>query len=59
MTEISPAETENPTGGYGKTIAYVLVGLKTSKGAKQLKLDPAIYEALQKEKVRTQTQTVK
>ena len=26
-------------------------GLKTAKGTKQLRLDPAIYESLQKEKV--------
>jgi len=37
-------ETENAMGGYGKTIAHVIVGLKTVKGTKQLKLDPTIYE---------------
>lgn len=37
--------------GYGKTISHVVIGLKTAKGTKQLKLDPAIYESLQKEKV--------
>jgi len=31
----------------------VVIGLKTGKGTKQLKLDPTIYDALQKEKVRT------
>merc|ERR1712224_213344 len=41
----------NPLGGYGKTVAHVVIGLKTTKGTKQLKLDPSIYEALQKEKV--------
>ncbi|OQR75244.1 ruvB helicase 1-like [Tropilaelaps mercedesae] len=51
VTEMTPAETENPIGGYGKTISHVVVGLRTAKGTKQLKLDPAIYEALQKEKV--------
>lgn len=51
VTEITPHETSNPTGGYGKTIAYVVIGLKTSKGSKQLKLDPSIYEAIQSEKV--------
>jgi len=29
---------------YGKTVSSVIVSLKTSKGAKQLKLDPNIYE---------------
>ncbi len=28
-----------------------MIGLKTSKGSKQLRLDPSIFEALQKEKV--------
>lgn len=28
-----------------------MIGLKTVKGTKQLKLDPTIYDALQKEKV--------
>eukprot|EP00730_Choanoeca_flexa_P013960 TRINITY_DN5917_c0_g1_i2.p1 TRINITY_DN5917_c0_g1~~TRINITY_DN5917_c0_g1_i2.p1 ORF type:complete len:456 (+),score=111.17 TRINITY_DN5917_c0_g1_i2:43-1410(+) len=51
VTEITPAETENPVGGYGKTIQHVILGLKTTKGTKQLKLDPTIYESLQKEKV--------
>merc|ERR1712146_530760 len=50
-TELTPEEAENPLGGYGKTIANVVIGLKTTKGTKQLKLDPAIYDGLQKEKV--------
>lgn len=37
--------------GYGKTISHVIIGLKTTKGTKQLKLDPTIYESLQREKV--------
>merc|ERR1712136_324044 len=51
VTEITPNETENPMGGYGKTISHVIIGLKTAKGTKQLKLDPSIYESLQKERV--------
>jgi len=51
VTEMTPVETENPMGGYGKTVAHVIIGLKTAKGTKQLKLDPSIYESLQKEKV--------
>lgn len=51
VTELTPTETENPMGGYGKTVSHVVIGLKTSKGTKQLKLDPSIYESLQKEKV--------
>ncbi|KAJ3292998.1 RuvB-like protein 1 [Borealophlyctis nickersoniae] len=51
VTELTPEETENPLGGYGKTISHVVIGLKTVKGTKQLRLDPVIYESLQKEKV--------
>merc|ERR1719326_959936 len=51
VVELTPEETENPLGGYGKTVSHVIVGLKTTKGTKQLRLDPSIYEALNKEKV--------
>jgi len=51
VTELSPVETENPVGGYTKTVSHVVIGLKTAKGTKQLKLDPSIYESLQKERV--------
>lgn len=51
VTELSPEETESVTGGYGKSISHVIIGLKTVKGTKQLKLDPTIYDALIKEKV--------
>merc|ERR1711985_158518 len=51
VTELTPEEAENPLGGYGKTVAHVVIGLKTTKGTKQLKLDPSIYESIQKEKV--------
>jgi len=51
VVELTPEEIENPLGGYGKTISHVIIGLKTVKGTKQLKLDPSIYESIQKEKV--------
>ncbi|XP_060528152.1 ruvB-like helicase 1 [Cylas formicarius] len=51
VSELTPVETENPAGGYGKTVSHLIIGLRTAKGSKQLKLDPSIYEALQKEKV--------
>jgi DNA helicase TIP49 (TBP-interacting protein) len=51
VTELTPAESENPLSGYGKTVSHVIVGLKTVKGTKQLKLDPTIYEAILKEKI--------
>jgi len=51
VTTLAPEEAENPLGGYGKTVSHVVIGLKTTKGTKQLRLDPSIYEALTKEKV--------
>ncbi|RTG81513.1 RuvB-like protein 1 (pontin 52) [Schistosoma bovis] len=51
VTELTPVETESPTGGFGKTISHVIISLRTAKGVKQLKLDPCIYESLQKEHV--------
>ncbi|KAM3294590.1 hypothetical protein ACQJBY_037468 [Aegilops geniculata] len=51
VTELSPEESESSTGGYRKNISHVVIGLKTVKGTKQLKLDPTIYDALIKEKV--------
>ncbi|KAF5370875.1 hypothetical protein D9758_002104 [Tetrapyrgos nigripes] len=51
VTELTPSESENPLSGYGKTISHVIVGLKTVKGTKQLRLDPSIYEAILKEKI--------
>jgi RuvB-like protein 1 (pontin 52) len=51
VIELVPQEVENPLGGYGKTIAHVMVKLKTAKGTKQLKLDPSIYDGLIKERV--------
>lgn len=49
--ELTPEETENQMGGYGKVISHVILGLKSVKGSKQLKLDPTIFDSLQKEKV--------
>ena len=51
VTELTPEEAENPLGGYGKTISHLLIGLKSYKGTKKLRLDPSIYEAIQKERV--------
>ena len=51
VTELTPEETDNPLGGYGRTISHIIIGLKTTKGSKQLRLDPSIYDALQKEHV--------
>jgi len=51
VTEMTPEERPDPHGGYAKKVASVMVGLKTTKGSKTLKLAPQIYESLQKEKV--------
>jgi len=51
VTSLTPVESENALSGYGKTITSVSIGLKTTKGTKPLKLDPSIYESIQKEKV--------
>eukprot|EP01129_Flabellula_baltica_P006582 TRINITY_DN2477_c0_g1_i2.p1 TRINITY_DN2477_c0_g1~~TRINITY_DN2477_c0_g1_i2.p1 ORF type:complete len:411 (-),score=95.08 TRINITY_DN2477_c0_g1_i2:4-1236(-) len=51
VVEMTPIEMDNPLGGYGKTISHVILGLKSMKGVKQLKLDSSIYENLQKERV--------
>lgn len=51
VTELRAEETEDPLGGYGRTVSHVIVGLRTTRGAKTLRLDPAIYEQMQKEKV--------
>ncbi|GLB36002.1 putative DNA helicase participates in several chromatin remodeling complexes, including the SWR1 and the INO80 complexes [Lyophyllum shimeji] len=51
VTELTPTESENPLSGYGKTVSHVVVGVKTVKGTKQLRLDPSIYGAILKEKI--------
>ncbi|VDM76738.1 unnamed protein product [Strongylus vulgaris] len=51
VTELTPVETANPLGGFGKTISHVVVSLKTAKGSKQLKLDPSIYDTILKQRI--------
>jgi len=51
VTLMQPVESESAMQGYEKTITHVMLGLKTTKGTKKLKLDPSIYESMQKEKV--------
>lgn len=52
ITDLSVEETENPHGGYGKTVSAVMVTLKAAKGTRTLKLAPQIHENLQKQKVK-------
>ena len=51
VIELTVQETEDPLGGYGRTISHVILGLKTNKGSKTLKLDPTIHESLSRENV--------
>ena len=51
VTELTVEETEDPLGGYGRTISHVVLGLKSTKGTKTLRLDPTIHESLSKERV--------
>jgi RuvB-like protein 1 (pontin 52) len=50
VTSLQPEEATQALSG-ARTIAHVLVGLKTAKGAKTLRLDASIYASLQKERV--------
>jgi len=51
VTELTVEETADPLGGYGRTISHVIIGLRTSKGTKTLKLDPSVHDSLTKEGV--------
>ena len=64
VTEMTPEEVLAPApaggggglgggggGGYGKAVSHVVLGLKTARGSKQLRLDPAIHAALLRERV--------
>jgi RuvB-like protein 1 (pontin 52) len=51
VTSLTPVESEDSLEGYGKTVTSIIIGLKTTKGSKQLKLHPSVYESIQKEKV--------
>ena len=53
VTELTPCETENPMGGYGKTISHVIIGLKTAKGTKQLKVSMFMDSSLASESLST------
>lgn len=52
VSELTPEEAENPLGSYGRTISHLIIVLRSAKGTKKLRLDPSIYEAVQKERVR-------
>lgn len=50
ITELRTEERDDPTGTNAKVVSSVVISLKTSKGTKQLKLDPSMYENLNREK---------
>jgi RuvB-like protein 1 len=51
VKEIAPEEIEDPLGGYGKAIKHVNVSLQAGKGIRTFRLDPSIFESIQKEKI--------
>lgn len=51
VVELTPHEVDNPLSSQGRTVSHLNVSLKTAKGIKQLKLDPAIYDSLRRAKV--------
>jgi RuvB-like protein 1 (pontin 52) len=51
VTELAPHEVEGAIGGVGRSLSHLTLGLKTAKGSKQLRLDPSIFDALQKARV--------
>eukprot|EP00892_Ulva_mutabilis_P005955 jgi/Ulvmu1/3731/UM173_0004.1 len=51
VTELTPEEMMSQGTTQGKVVKHVVIGLRTTKGTKQLKLDPSIYDGLQREKV--------
>ena len=52
LTGITQEETDDPNGGYGKTIASVALGLKTSKGLRQIKLVLLYMKIYKKKKLK-------
>ncbi len=51
IIELTPHEVDNPMASQGRTISHIILGLKTQKGTKTIKLDPSIFDPLQKAKV--------
>ena len=51
VNQITPQYETNNVGGYMKKVSGVMIELKTQKESKTLRLDPSIYDKLQKEKI--------
>jgi len=48
VVELSPEFSHSEGATHGKVVEHVVIGLKTVKGTKQLRLDPTIYDSLGK-----------
>jgi RuvB-like protein 1 (pontin 52) len=46
VTELAPHEIDSPLSAAGRAVSHVVLGLKSVKGTKSLRLDPAAYEGL-------------
>ena len=51
VVELTPHEVDNGLSGSGRTVSHLIVSLKSAKGVRQLKLDPAIFDSLKKARV--------
>ncbi|KAF6001400.1 RuvB-like protein 1 [Cyanidiococcus yangmingshanensis] len=53
VTELAAEEAPmpDPSSGYSRSISRLVVGLKTTKGSKTLRLDPSVHEAVLREQV--------
>lgn len=48
VIELRPHQVEDPLAAGATRVAHIVLGLRTAKGSKTLKLDPSIFDALQK-----------
>ena len=51
VIELTPHEVDNALSGTGRTVSHLSVSLKSAKGVRQLKLDPAIFDSFKKARV--------
>lgn len=51
IVELNPHEVDNALSGSGRVVSHLSVGLKSAKGIRQLKLDPAIFDSFKKARV--------
>lgn len=51
VVELTPHEVDNGLSGTGRTVSHLIVSLKSAKGVRQLKLDPAIFDSFKKSRV--------